>query len=128
MNNYDEWNEYKKLANFSDRREVFFRERDIWWCSIGLNIGDEEQGKGDYYSRPVLILKKFSRNLFWGIPLTSSIKEGVFYEKIIMKDGKIITALITHMRLFDARRLNSKIERISSEGFEKVKQNIRLLI
>ena len=39
------------------------KERDIWWCSIGVNIGDEIDGKNELFHRPVLILKKFSSEL-----------------------------------------------------------------
>ncbi len=60
------------------RREggPFFAKREIWICSVGLNLGHEEDGKGDRFLRPVVIFKKFTSDLFWGIPLTSSDKSG----------------------------------------------------
>jgi hypothetical protein len=39
-----------------------FKEGDIWWCSIGMNVGVEIFGKGKYFARPVIIFKKFSAN------------------------------------------------------------------
>ncbi len=30
------------------------------WCSIGINVGDEEDGKNELYERPVLVIKKFN--------------------------------------------------------------------
>ena len=44
------------------QRKPLFKEGEIWWCSIGLNVGDEEYGKGPFFQRPVLIFKKFTKN------------------------------------------------------------------
>lgn len=41
MKQYDEWNELKKSLN-DEENKVFFRERDVFWTSIGLNIGYEQ--------------------------------------------------------------------------------------
>ena len=38
----------------------YFHEREVWWCSLGMNVGFEQDGKGLQYMRPVLILKGFS--------------------------------------------------------------------
>lgn len=54
-------------------------EREIWWCSIGVNIGDEEDGKKNLYNRPILIVKKFNARLFWGVALGTKIKEDKNY-------------------------------------------------
>ena len=60
-------------------------EGEIWWCLLGTNIGDEEDGKGELFSRPVLVIKKFNKHLFWGIPLSTQIKENEFYYKFNFK-------------------------------------------
>ena len=41
-----------------------FNERDVYWGGLGENIGDEENGKSDLFSRPILIVRKFNKNLF----------------------------------------------------------------
>jgi mRNA interferase MazF len=66
MKNFDAWNGLKKIQDAKDRlaQPIFCRERDISWISLGLNIGDEEDGKGDFFERPVLVVKKFNNNLF----------------------------------------------------------------
>jgi hypothetical protein len=33
-----------------------FQEREIWWCSVGVNIGHEMDGKNQFYNRPVLMV------------------------------------------------------------------------
>jgi hypothetical protein len=33
-----------------------FQEREIWWCSVGVNVGHEMDGKNQFYNRPVLMV------------------------------------------------------------------------
>ena len=70
---FDGWNTNKKHLDKIDQ-PVFFREREIWWCSIGINVGHEQDGRGSDYRRPVLVLRKFNRWLFIGVPLSLQIK------------------------------------------------------
>ncbi len=60
---FDCWNDIKKKLDES-KKTLFFKERDVWWCSIGLNVGDEENGKNQFFSRPVLVVRKFNNRLF----------------------------------------------------------------
>ena len=72
---FDKWNELKKII---EKKENFlkFRERDIWFIHLGKNIGSEQNGKGNEFLRPVLVLKKFSKRYFLGVPLSSQKKQG----------------------------------------------------
>jgi mRNA interferase MazF len=54
---FDKWNEQKKELD-KKQKDMLFKEREIWWCNLGLNIGDEENGKGEKSTRPILIIKK----------------------------------------------------------------------
>ncbi len=71
---FNEWNQCKKsldvLANAPD-----CHEREIWWCSIGVNVGSEQLSQTSDFSRPVLVVRKFTRDIFWGIPLTTKTKD-----------------------------------------------------
>ena len=70
---FDGWNPIKKSLD-DTKSTPTFKEREIWWCSVGINIGHESDGKNELYHRPVLIIRKFSKRLFWGIPTTSQNK------------------------------------------------------
>ena len=72
------WNVLKQKLDRSEKR-LIFKERDVWWCSVGVNIGHEENGKDEFFARPVLVIKKFNRHLFYGIPLTTKVKENKYY-------------------------------------------------
>ena len=52
---YRLWNRIKKEANNLNLRPLWYKERDIWICNLGENIGFEEDGKGKDFTRPVLI-------------------------------------------------------------------------
>ena len=62
MKNFDEWNVNKKEIDSREIR-VNFSERDVWFIEMGINVGFEQDGKGEDYLRPVLILKKFNKTI-----------------------------------------------------------------
>jgi hypothetical protein len=39
---FDKWNTEKKIVDAKIvNTELFFYAREIWWCSVGLNVGVE---------------------------------------------------------------------------------------
>lgn len=58
------WHNKKENINEKDKR-AYFHEREVWWCSIGANVGYEQDGKGNDFTRPVLIIKGFSKEVFF---------------------------------------------------------------
>lgn len=38
---FNSWSQLKQKID-SQEKFPYFEEREIWWCSIGLNIGHEE--------------------------------------------------------------------------------------
>ena len=44
--------------------EVLFKEREIWWIAVGRNVGEESNGKGNRFSRPVIVFKNSPTTLF----------------------------------------------------------------
>jgi hypothetical protein len=70
------WAELKPKLHFSER-EIYFKERQIWWASVGQNIGSEENGKHGNFERTVLIFKKFNKDTFLGMPISTKIKIGL---------------------------------------------------
>ena len=115
---YDSWNELKK--NFSKAKRVYFDKGEIWFAAIGKNLGDEEDGKNQNFERPVLITRKFNNNIFLGVPLTSNDgKEGKYYHKLVSFSGS--TAILSQIRLFDAKRLLRLMGRISNDELNEIK-------
>jgi len=126
MKKYNEWNQLKQSIN-QEENKVFFRERDIFWASIGVNIGYEQDGKGKIFSRPILILKKYSKNIFFGIPLSTQIKRGSFFFEFQL-NNKSSNALLVQSRIYDSKRLENKIGMISENDFKQLKIKLKELI
>ena len=115
---FDKWNELKKDLNKNDSG-FFFHEREVWWCSIGVNLGFEQDGRSDTFERPVLIIKKFNQAIFLGLPMTSAQKSGKYYRKT-QHEGREYTIVLSQIRLFDGKRLQRKIRILPKKEFEDV--------
>ena len=116
-NVFDKWNSLKQ--GVQNNYPIHFNERDIYFLYIGQNIGFEQYGKGEDFLRPVVILKKFSKELFLGIPLSSKSKEGKFFHTIHFKN-RTNTALLLQSRTFDSKRIKYKLATLSKNEYQKL--------
>jgi mRNA interferase MazF len=123
MKDFANWNIKKQKADSIAIRPMF-KEREIWWCSLGVNIGDEQDGKGHSFVRPVLVFKKFNKNIFIGIPLSTRIKENSFYYRFTFL-GKEQSLLISQLKLLDAKRFGNKMGELTSHEMENIKTRIK---
>lgn len=116
------WHKLKnQLHNSTSNIPAGYKERDIWWVCLGHNVGVEEDGKGQMFNRPVLVVKGFSKYQFWGVPLSTTNKTGKYYHQFVV-NGKVSTALLSQLRVFDTRRLISKYGMASSSDHKQIKQ------
>jgi hypothetical protein len=58
-----EWILLKEKLQASDFAPPFVSERDLWWMTMGENIGSEINGKSKLFSRPAIIYKKLTHTL-----------------------------------------------------------------
>ena len=123
---FDAWNERKKQIN--ENQPIFYHEREIHWCSFGVNIGFEQDGKGNKYRRPALVIKGFSRYACLVVSLTTSQKKNIYYVGIGMINGKENFAIISQIRLIDTRRLHTRLAVLDKEKFDVIRKAIRDLI
>lgn len=119
---FDTWNKKKKQIDGVKTR-LFFGEREVWFLSVGVNVGYEMDGKGEESLRPVVVIKKFNNESFWGLPLTRSVKQGKYYFSFSLKDGEVSTANLSQLRLIDAKRLQYKVGNMSEVDFKAVKKD-----
>ena len=119
---FDEWHPFKKKLDEKDNPPTF-SEREIWWCSVGVNIGYEIFGKSTIFTRPVLIIRKLSSFTFLGAPMTTS-KKGGYYRIPYNTGDKDGYVLLDQIRVFDARRLvnDRYIQKMHPNEFKKIKQ------
>ena len=123
---FQEWFLLKERVNNLEKFP-YFREGEIWWCYLGENVGHEENGKGELFLRPVIILKKFNSRLFYGIPTTSVYKDNKFYFEIKLKE-KSSYALLSQMKAIDVKRLSHKMTKMPDGDFIILKKQMSKLI
>ncbi len=123
---FENWGKLKVSLN---QREEFptFQMRDIWWCSIGVNVGHETDGKNEFFNRPVLVLRKFNKHLFLGVPLTTKIKQNPFYIEITVYSRQQC-AMISQLRTYESKRLTRKLARLDDADFNVVRESVKKMI
>jgi mRNA interferase MazF len=126
---FKRWHDNKNSIDLIEKRP-FFHEKEIWWCTLGVNIGFEQDGGGEDYLRPVIIYKKFNNEIFWAIPLTRTDKKTKYYFQLTKEnDSSISTAILSQIRLVDARRLSHKFEiGVSDEDFVSITKKFKALL
>jgi mRNA interferase MazF len=123
----DKWHEIKKDISKENKKIVIPKAREVYWASIGENIGYEQNGKGEIFSRPVLIVKRFSRNMFFGIPLSTQIKDGNFFYNFDFLEQQS-NALLVQARLYDTKRLENRLGMIEKSDFVNIKIKLKELL
>jgi mRNA-degrading endonuclease toxin of MazEF toxin-antitoxin module len=121
---FTQWNTQKEHIHTEGVRK-FYHVREIWWCSLGVNVGYEQDGSGEEYRRPVLILKGLSQDTCLIIPLTTSTQKHFLRPSIGTVGGKEAHALLSQIRVIDTRRLVRKIEYLDIEMFEIIRKTAR---
>ncbi|MCI0618359.1 type II toxin-antitoxin system PemK/MazF family toxin [bacterium] len=121
---FQRWHK-QKAAIDKKVKTIFFHERQIWWCALGTNVGNEQDGEGNFFARPVIVLRKFSKTTFWALPLTSKKKLGSYYYVLSSPvGGKKVTAVLHQLRLVDARRLSDMLGYVQKQDFERIKKSV----
>ena len=123
---FDKWNQLKKkIDNEEYSPDKFPKEKEVWMSNIGINIGYEQSGSGDHFSRPVLIIKKFNNQMFWVIPLSTKQKDFDFYFNYIDQNNQNVSAILGQMRLISVKRLNRKMYEVSDNFLIEIKERLK---
>jgi len=104
---FEGWNS-KKQQIHAHAVAPFYHKREVWWCSLGVNVGFEQDGTGVNYDRPVLIVQGFNAHVFFGVALTEKIKQGRYYVPIGKVEGREASVILSQVRLIDSKRLIRK--------------------
>lgn len=121
IKNFLDWFVIKPRLNQQNHKPPLVKERDIFWCRIGENIGTEISGKGREFFRPVVIIKKLSKYTFMVVPTSTKIKEGSWYVNFVFGNKEMIGCL-HQARVIDYRRLEDKMGTLSELDFGKIKE------
>jgi len=133
---FDRWNK-KKKALHADQPRVFFHPRELWFAHLGTNIGFEQDGRGAEALRPVLVIRKFNNEVFWALPLTLRDKPHNPYYAAFqyapfpeVEGAPLLSsiAILSQLRLIDAKRLRYKIGTVPEDTFGSIKEKVRRLL
>lgn len=123
---FDKWNIKKKQIHQSVFAD-YVHTREVWWCSVGVNVGYEQDGKHEFYERPTLILKKFSRDMVLAVPLTSKIKSNKYFISFT-HGNRQFSAIISQVRLMSSKRLRRKMYVMDSGIFAAIREAVKQMI
>ena len=119
-NNFDRWNKVKQFIE-SDHRLVYTSSREIWWCSLGINIGAETNGKNNIFERSIIIMKVYNKETMLILPITSKQKSDKYHFEIRV-GGQKFWVKLTQSRVISHKRLLRKIDILDDDQFNKLKE------
>lgn len=124
--NFVEWTKIKFQIHIAEKN-IYFRNGEIWWASLGSNIGYEQNGKNLNFERPIVVLKKFNQHTLWIIPLSTKIKNNPYYYNYKLNNEEY-SAIIIQLRLISSKRLIRKIGLFPRDDFQNIKSIIKKML
>ncbi len=98
--------------------------REVWWCSLGVNIGAEIDGKHETFERPILVIRVYKTESLFVLPLTTVPKDDDFHFKIAT-ERQTAWAKLTQGRVISTKRLLRKVDIVDSEQFENLRKALK---
>lgn len=123
---FQTWHNKKARIDQIPKRP-YFHEREVWFCHLGLNVGFEQDGIGDEFLRPIVIIRKFNNEIFWALPLSRTEKRNRYYA-VFQLNEETSVAILSQIRLTDARRLSYKIGEVSKMDFLQLIKKLKELL
>ena len=124
---FKKWHDKKSKVDDINKRP-FFHESEIWFCHLGINVGFEQDGSGEDFQRPVVIIRKFNNEVCWIVPLSKTDKKGKYYFSFPFDDNTTSVAIISQIRLLDVRRFSRKIGKMKENDFKQLINKIKALL
>lgn len=119
------WTKLKIRLHASKVEPVYFREKEIWWASLGANIGYEQDGKNDKFERPILVLKKFNKDILWALPLTRVKKLNNKYYFQLKQGDEDSFLILSQIRLISSKRLSRRMRIIEPDEFRRINDRMK---
>lgn len=121
---YNKWNEKKQAIELAQEKEILFKEGEIWWSSVGMNVGNEIFGKGEDFTRPVLVFKKLSQNSCIVLPVTTQEKIGSWFTPVTLNGGPR-WVMLYQIRMTHVSRFQRRLGQLSPADYSKVRKMLK---
>jgi mRNA-degrading endonuclease toxin of MazEF toxin-antitoxin module len=122
-----EWTRVKASLMLSIKN-VYPKLGEIWWASVGYNIGVEANGKNDDFERLVIILNVFNKDSVLIMTLTTKIKDNKFMFPITTSDSEFSAINMSQIRNISTKRLSRKLCDVAENDFKTIQQSARELL
>ncbi|MEY4722875.1 MAG: hypothetical protein RLZZ324_388 [Candidatus Parcubacteria bacterium] len=105
---------------------TFGKEREIWWVHLGENLGSEQNGKHDSFERPALIIRRFSADHLWILPISTTLREhGHFVPISHGKSDQVPKVILSQIRTISCKRLIRKQRMLPEAEFAAIMGTLR---
>ena len=92
---------------------------------MGVNVGFEQDGTGEHFDRPVVVIRGFNESIFIGLALTGRKRNGTFYFPVGRIEDREASAILSQVRLIDTKRLVRKITMLDEVVFKELKEKLK---
>jgi mRNA interferase MazF len=99
--------------------------REIWWCRFGVNVGTEQDRRGENFLRPAVIARGFGPDACLVVPLTTSKRKHPLRFSVGKVDGRSARANLSQLRVVDTRRLVEKIGFLDQKIFATMRKAVK---
>lgn len=130
--NFQTWGNLSQIIhnnNLSRPLYFHYKEGGVYNAYLGANIGYEEDGKNSLYTRPILIVKGYSQDIFYAVPLTTKHKVTQYHYRILspIDEDKESYAILNQGRTMDIARIRDRnpIAIIDKDELALIKSVIR---
>ena len=120
---FDTWNGAKKRVQ-RETRSINIRAGEVRWVAVGVNIGDEIDGKGTSFTRPSLVVTVSGSSTALIVPMSTKTKDITGYIVLKWKE-KRVSFCIHQMRVVSQKRILKRVGKLSDRKFQYIKNEIK---
>lgn len=116
---------WAKVAEEVERRKRpdFVKTGAVFWCNIGVGVGSELVGKGQEFTRPVLVLAMLDKSSVLVVPTTTKFQTGSHYMPIVL-NGHPETLALHQFRVVDTLRLGDFIDEVMEQDIKEARRKL----
>lgn len=102
-----------------------YHRREVWWVSLGVNVGTEIDGTGQHYDRPVVVIKGFNKQQCFTVALTGKRRTGPYYFPLGIVGGREASAVLSQVRIVDTKRFIKKVGMVEQAIYETLVEKLK---
>jgi mRNA interferase MazF len=118
---FADWTKLKIRIHVADNL-AYPKKKEVWWVSLGQNVGVEANGKNNQFERPAVVLKVFNNQGFLVAPTSSKVKDGPYFIASPDIGGQKGIINLSQIRSISVKRFIRKIGELNDDDFNKIRE------